>query len=76
METALWLIAAVSEVEGGTWEESPELTEKALTRWMDREEEWVEELMERLERKQRELTRLEEVEEEPPAKTQSNQEQP
>ena len=76
VEAALWLIAAVSEVEGGTWEASPELTEEALTRWMDQQEERVEELMERLERKQRELTRLEEVEEEPPAKTQSYQEQP
>ena len=42
---------------------------------MDQQEDLVEELVERLERKQRELTRLAEVEEEDrvPAKTQSNQ---
>ena len=64
VEATLWLVATVSEVEGGTWEASPGLTERALTRWMDQQEDWVEELMERLERKQRELTMLAEVEEE------------
>ena len=49
-----------------------------LTRWMDQQEDRVEELVERLERKQRELTRLAEVEEEDwvPAKTHSNQKPP
>ena len=41
---------------------------------MDQQEDRLVELMERLEWKQRELTRLKEVEEEPPTKTQSIQE--
>ena len=38
--------------------------ERALINWLGQQEDRVEELMERLERKQRELTRLAEVEEE------------
>ena len=73
VEATLWLVAAVSEGEGGTWEASPGMTARALTSWMDQQEDRVEELMERIERKRRELTRLAEVEEEDwvPSKTQS-----
>ena len=72
MEATLGLIAAVSEVGGGPWEASPGLTARALTGWMGEQEDRVEELMERLERKRGELTRLAEVEEEDrvPSKTQ------
>ena len=75
-EATLRLVAAVSEVEEGTWEESPGLTEK-ITKWMDQQEDRMEELVERLERKQKELTRLAKVEKEDwaPAKSQSNQKQ-
>ena len=74
VETTLRLLAAVSEMEGGTREASPGLTEGALTNWLGQQEDRVEELMERLDWKQRELTRLAEVEEEDrsPSKTQSN----
>ena len=64
VETTLRLLAAVAEVGGGTWEESPGLTERALTNWLGQQEDRVDELMERLKRKQREITRLAEVEEE------------
>ena len=58
VETTIRLLAAVSEMEGGMREASPGLTEGALTNWLDQQEDRVDELMERLERKQRELTRL------------------
>ena len=64
MEATLWLVAAVSGVEGETWEASPGLTERALTIWLGQQEDRVEELMKRLEQKQRELTRLAKIEEE------------
>ena len=63
-EATTGLLAVVSEVGGGPWEACPGLTEKALTDWMEEQEYWVDELKERLDRKQRELVRLEEVEEE------------
>ena len=58
LEATIGLIAAVSEVGGGPWEASPGLTERALTNWMGEQEDRVEELKERIERKQRELIRL------------------
>ena len=45
VETTLRLLAAVAEVGGGTWEESPGLTERALTNWLGQQEDQVDELM-------------------------------
>ena len=45
VEATLWLIVVVSEVEGGTWEASPGLTERALTNWLGQQEDRVDELM-------------------------------
>ena len=74
MEATTRLLSVVSKVGGGPWEASPGLTEKALTDWLGEQEDRVEELKERLERKQRELVRLAEVEEEDlvPAKAHPN----
>ena len=66
MEATTRLLSVVSEVGGGPWEASPGLTERALTEWMGEQEDRVDELKERIERKQGELARLEEVEEEGP----------
>ena len=63
-EATTKLLAVLSEVRGGPWEAGPELTEMALTDWLGEQEDRVDELKERLDRKQRELVRLEEVEEE------------
>ena len=65
----------VTEEGGAQWEDSPELTESALVDLLGQQEERAEELRERLERKQRELTRVAEVEkdERSPAEDQSNQ---
>ena len=61
MEATTKLLAVVSEVGGGPWEASPGLTEGALTDWMGEQEDRVDELKERVERKQGELARLAEV---------------
>ena len=58
------LVGAVSEAGGGPWEGRLDLTEEALTDWMCEQDDGVEELMERIARKQSELVRLAEVEEE------------
>ena len=63
-EATTGLLAVVSEVGGGPWEACPGLTEKALTDWLGEQEDRVEELKDRIDRKQRELARLEELEEE------------
>ena len=54
----LRLLTVVTEEGGPQWEDSPELTERALVDWLSQQEDRAEELRERLERKQRELTRL------------------
>ena len=58
----LRIIAVVTEEGGAQWEDSPELTERALVDWLGQQEDRAEELRERLERKQRELVRAAEVE--------------
>ena len=63
MEATTKLLSVVSEVGGGPWETSPGLTEGPLTVWMGEQEDRVDELKERIERKQGELARLAEVEE-------------
>ena len=62
----------------GQWEDSPRLTESALVDWLGQQEDRVEELMDRLEWKQREITRVAEVEgdERNPSEDQSNQGSP
>ena len=63
-EATTKLLSVLSEVRGGPWEAGPELTEKALMDWLGEQEDRVDNLKERLDRKQSELVRLEEVEEE------------
>ena len=58
----LRLLTVVTEEGGPQWEDSPELTERALVDWLSQQEDRAEELRERLERKQRELVRAAEVE--------------
>ena len=57
------LLSVLSEERGGPWEAGPELTEKNLTDWLGEQEDRVDELKERIERKQGELARLAEVKE-------------
>ena len=57
------LLAAVQGSGREPWVAGLGPTEKALTDWLAEQEDRVEELKDRLERKQRELVRLEEVEE-------------
>ena len=61
MEATTKLLAVVSEVGGGPWDASPGLTEGTLTVWMGEQEDRVDDLKERIERKQGELARLTEV---------------
>ena len=63
-EAIVGLLAAVSSAGGGPWEGRLDLTEEALTDWMCDQDDRAEELKGRIERKQRELVRLAEVEEE------------
>ena len=58
----LRLLAVVTEEGGAQWEDSPELTERALVDWLGQQEDRAEELRERIERKQREVVRAAEVE--------------
>ena len=68
------LLVAVQGSGREPWVAGLGTTEKALTDWLAEQEDRVEELKDRLERKQRELVRLEEVEEEDlvPAKAPPN----
>ena len=61
MEATTKLLAVVSEVGGGPWEASPGLTEGILTVWMGEQEDRVDDLKERIDRKQGEMARLVEV---------------
>ena len=66
VEATTKLLALVSKVGEGPWEVSPGLTESALMDWMGEQEDRADALKDRIERKQEELARLEEVEEERP----------
>ena len=57
------LLGALSEARGGPWEGRLDLTKEAMIDCMCDQDEGVEELKERIARKQRELARLAEVEE-------------
>ena len=58
------LFAAVMCAGGGLWEGRPDVTQEALIDWSCEQEDGIDDLKKRLERKQRELVRLAEVEEE------------
>ena len=58
------LVGAMSEAGGGPWEGRLDLTGEALIDWMCEQDDGIEELKERITRKQRELVRMTEVEEE------------
>ena len=58
------LIGAVKGAGGGSWEARPELTEEALMGWNRDQEDRIEDLTERLDQKQRVLTRLAKEDEE------------
>ena len=58
------LVGAMSEAGGGPWEGRLDLTEEALIDWMGEQDNGIEELKEWFARKQSELVRLTEVEEE------------
>ena len=62
-EATTKLFLVLSEERGGPWEAGPELTKKNLTDWLGEQEDRVDELKERIERKQGELARLAEVKE-------------